>query len=92
MAGQPRNRALAPDRLGALALLFFVLGAAAPLASTAGGTSTGWAVTGVAGIPIAFLVKAVLLQTTQPARRRLRAGRAARWVRDRPARIALADR
>lgn len=61
MAGQPRNRALAPDRLGAVALLFFVLGAAAPLASTAGGTSTGWAVTGVAGIPIAFLVTAVLL-------------------------------
>ncbi|MGH3546793.1 MAG: hypothetical protein ACRDQU_01420 [Pseudonocardiaceae bacterium] len=61
MAERSGNRhrgtgALAPDRLGAVALVFFVLGAAAPLASTAGGTSTGWAVTGVAGIPIAFLV------------------------------------
>lgn len=57
MAGQPGSRdrcGLAPDRLGVSGLLFFVLGAAAPLASTAGGTSTGWAVTGVTGIPIAF--------------------------------------
>lgn len=64
MTMQPHNRgasALAPDRLGAPGLVFFVLGAAAPLASTAGGASTGWAVTGVAGIPIAFLVTAVLL-------------------------------
>jgi amino acid transporter len=64
MTMHPHNRgasALAPDRLGALGLVFFVLGAAAPLASTAGGASTGWAVTGVAGIPVAFLVTAVLL-------------------------------
>jgi amino acid transporter len=61
MAPLRGRTALVPDRLGALGLVFFVLGAAAPLASTAGGTSTGWAVTGVAGIPIAFLVTAVLL-------------------------------
>ncbi len=41
--------------------MFFVLGAAAPLASTAGGASTGWAVTGVTQIPLAFVVTAVLL-------------------------------
>ncbi|WP_243726001.1 APC family permease [Actinomadura rubrisoli] len=38
-----------------------MLSAAAPLASTAGGTSTGWAVTGVTQIPLAFVVTAVLL-------------------------------
>jgi amino acid transporter len=38
-----------------------VMAAAAPLTVVAGGATTGWAVTGVVGIPIAYLAVAVIL-------------------------------
>ena len=42
-------------------MVFFVAGAVAPLTVIAGVVSTGWAVTGVTGFPLAFLVVAALL-------------------------------
>lgn len=53
--------ALARDRLGVPAVIFFVMSAAAPLTVVAGLVTTGFAVTQVTGIPFAFLVIAVIL-------------------------------
>ncbi|MEV0608642.1 APC family permease [Polymorphospora rubra] len=55
------SSALARNRLGIPSVIFFVLSAAAPLTVVAGLVTTGYAVTGVTGIPLAFLVIAVLL-------------------------------
>ncbi|MFI6319005.1 APC family permease [Nonomuraea sp. NPDC050556] len=55
------TNALAASRLGPGAVLFFVLSAAAPLTVVAGVISTGYAVTGITGLPIAFLVVGVVL-------------------------------
>jgi amino acid transporter len=52
---------LARNRLGVPAVVFFVLAAAAPLTVVAGGATTGWAVTGVIGIPISYLAVGVVL-------------------------------
>ncbi|MFI7209408.1 APC family permease [Micromonospora aurantiaca (nom. illeg.)] len=52
---------LARGRLGIPAVVFFVVAAAAPLTAVAGGTTTGYAVTGVRGIPLAYLVVAAVL-------------------------------
>ncbi|MEV0428245.1 APC family permease [Micromonospora sp. NPDC050495] len=52
---------LARGRLGIPAVVFFVVAAAAPLTAVAGGASTGYAVTGVRGIPLAYLVVAGVL-------------------------------
>ncbi|GAA4263747.1 APC family permease [Dactylosporangium darangshiense] len=52
---------LARNRLGVPAVVFFVLAAAAPMTVVAGGATTGWAVTGVKGIPIAYLAIAAVL-------------------------------
>ncbi|GAA2618672.1 APC family permease [Dactylosporangium fulvum] len=54
-------RTLARNRLGVPAVVFFVLAAAAPLTVVAGGATTGWAVTGVIGIPVAYLAVAAVL-------------------------------
>jgi amino acid transporter len=53
--------ALAQNRLGAPAILYFVMSAAAPLTVVAGLITTGYAVTGVTGLPLAFLIVAVVL-------------------------------
>ncbi|TDB71850.1 APC family permease [Micromonospora sp. KC721] len=53
--------ALARGRLGVPSVIFFVLSAAAPLTVVAGVVTTGYAVTGVTGIPLAFLVVAAVL-------------------------------
>ncbi|MEH0841588.1 APC family permease [Micromonospora sp. CPCC 205711] len=53
--------ALARGRLGIPSVIFFVLSAAAPLTVVAGVVTTGYAVTGVTGIPLAFLVIAAVL-------------------------------
>ncbi|TDB70016.1 APC family permease [Micromonospora sp. KC723] len=53
--------ALARGRLGVPSVIFFVLSAAAPLTVIAGVVTTGYAVTGVTGIPLAFLVVAAVL-------------------------------
>jgi len=52
---------LASQRLGVPTVVYFVLSAAAPLTVVGGVVSTGFAVTGVTGIPLAFLVVAVVL-------------------------------
>jgi amino acid transporter len=55
------SKALAADRLGVPAVLFFVLAGVAPLTVTAGVIPTAYATTGLTGIPAAFLVIAVIL-------------------------------
>jgi amino acid transporter len=55
------SNALARDRLGVAAVVFFVMSAAAPLTVVAGVVPTGLAVTGLTGISIAFLAVAVVL-------------------------------
>jgi len=53
--------ALARDRLGVRAVVFFVMSGIAPLTVVAGAIPTAYAVTGMASIPAAFLVVAILL-------------------------------
>jgi amino acid transporter len=55
------SRALARDRLGIPAVLFFVLSGVAPLTVAAGVIPTAYATTGLTGIPAAFVVVAVIL-------------------------------
>lgn len=54
-------RALARDRLGVPAVLFFVLASVAPLTVAAGVIPTAYLTTGLTGIPAAFLAIAVVL-------------------------------
>jgi amino acid transporter len=54
-------QALARDRLGVPAVLFFVLAGVAPLTVAAGVIPTAYATTGLTGIPAAFIVVAVIL-------------------------------
>ncbi len=55
------SRALARDRLGAPAVLFFVLAGVAPLTVAAGVIPTAYQTTGLTAIPGAFLVVAAIL-------------------------------
>ncbi|HUY51923.1 MAG TPA: APC family permease [Streptosporangiaceae bacterium] len=55
------SRALARDRLGVPAVLFFVMAGVAPLTVAAGVIPTAYQTTGLTGIPAAFLVIAVIL-------------------------------
>ena len=55
------SRALARDKLGVLAVLAFILASIAPMTVAAGVIPTAYALTGLAGIPAAFLVTAVVL-------------------------------
>ena len=55
------SRALAADRLGVPAVLFFVLAGVAPLTVTAGVIPTAYATTGLTAIPAAFMIVAVIL-------------------------------
>jgi len=55
------SRALARDRLGVPAVLFFVLAGVAPLTVAAGVIPTAYQTTGLTGIPAAFLVISVIL-------------------------------
>ncbi|MEV7971103.1 APC family permease [Sphaerisporangium sp. NPDC088356] len=50
------SAALAKDRLGVPSVVFFVVSAAAPLMVVAGSVPTAYAVTGVIGVPFAFLM------------------------------------
>lgn len=52
---------LAADRLGVPAVVFFVMSAATPLTVVAGVVTTGYATTGLIGIPLAFVAVGVLL-------------------------------
>jgi amino acid transporter len=55
------SRALARDRLGVSAVLFFVLAGVAPLTVAAGVIPSAYAATGLTGIPVAFVSIAVIL-------------------------------
>jgi amino acid transporter len=55
------SRTLASNRLGVPAVVFFVLSAATPLTVVAGVVTTGYAVTEIIGLPIAFVAMALLL-------------------------------
>lgn len=55
------SRTLAHNRLGVPTVVFFVLSAATPLTVVAGVVTTGFAVTGVIGLPVAFVAIAALL-------------------------------
>jgi hypothetical protein len=55
------SKALARDRRGVPAVLFFVLAGVAPLTVAAGVIPTAYATTGLTGIPAAFIVIAVIL-------------------------------
>jgi len=62
-ASRPSNvsTALAADRLGVPAVVFFVMSAATPLTVVAGVVTTGYAVTGITGLPVAFIVIGAVL-------------------------------
>ncbi|MGH3713256.1 MAG: hypothetical protein ACRDT4_07305 [Micromonosporaceae bacterium] len=60
------SRALARDRLGAVAITFLMLAAAAPFVVIAGAISQAYGVSGVTAVPVAFLVVAVLLVAFVP--------------------------
>lgn len=55
------SRALAADRLGVPDVVYFVLSAAAPLTVVAGVVTTAYAVTGITGLPIAFIAVGAVL-------------------------------
>jgi amino acid transporter/GNAT superfamily N-acetyltransferase len=55
------SRVLASNRLGVASVVFFIVAGAAPLTTAAGGVTTGFAVTGVLGLPLAYLLIAVVL-------------------------------
>jgi amino acid transporter len=55
------SRALARDKLGMFAVLAFILASIAPMTVAAGVIPTAYAVTGLTGIPAAFLAVAVVL-------------------------------
>jgi amino acid transporter len=55
------SRALARDKLGIFAVLAFILASIAPMTVAAGVIPTAYAVTGLTGIPVAFLAVAVVL-------------------------------
>ncbi len=76
--------ALTANRLGVFDVIMFALTAAAPLMVVGGVVTTGWAVTGTTGFPLAFLVMGGLLITPSGPR-----GRRARTP-DRPVRCRLA--
>jgi amino acid transporter len=55
------SRALARDKLGMFAVLAFILASIAPMTVCAGVIPTAYAVTGLTGIPVAFLAVAIVL-------------------------------
>ncbi|MUN38831.1 APC family permease [Actinomadura litoris] len=57
----PSSGASGRRRIGAPEIVFFVVAASAPLTVAAGGLPTSFAVTGVTGIPLLYVVLAVLL-------------------------------
>lgn len=57
----PVTTALAADRLGVPAVVFFVMSAATPLGVIAGVVTTGYATTGLTGLPLAFVVVGLVL-------------------------------
>ena len=58
---EPLAGTLARRRLGVVHLFFFVVAASAPLTVLGGGVTTTYAVTGSKGVPLSFIVLAVIL-------------------------------
>ncbi|MEV6607578.1 APC family permease [Kutzneria sp. NPDC051319] len=56
-----RERGLARPRLGVVQILFFVVAASGPLYAIAGGVTATYAVTGVVGVPLSFVLLAPVL-------------------------------
>jgi amino acid transporter len=56
-----RERGLARPRLGVVQILFFVVGASGPLYAIAGGVTATYAVTGIVGVPLSFVLLAPAL-------------------------------
>lgn len=59
--GGSLTASLAADKLGIPAVVFFVVSAATPLTAVAGVITLGYAVTGLIGLPLAFLLIGALL-------------------------------
>jgi amino acid transporter len=57
----PVASTLAANRLGVPAVVFFVMSAATPLTVVAGVVTTGYATTGLTGIPLSFLIVGAVL-------------------------------
>jgi amino acid transporter len=60
-AVQGFTRGLAKPRLGVAQIVFFVVAASGPLFAIAGGISTTYAVTGITGVPLSFILLAPVL-------------------------------
>ncbi|MFD9895745.1 APC family permease [Amycolatopsis sp. NPDC059027] len=60
-ARSPETPAPRPRSLGVPDIVFFIVAASAPLTVAAGGISTSYAVTGIEGIPLSYLVLAAVL-------------------------------
>jgi amino acid transporter len=55
------SASLAKDRLGVFAVIMFAMTAAAPLLVVGGLVESGWAATGVTGLPLAFVLIGIVL-------------------------------
>jgi amino acid transporter len=55
------NASLAKDRLGVVSVIMFAMTAAAPLLVVGGVVVTGWALTGVTGLPLSFVLVGIVL-------------------------------
>jgi amino acid transporter len=55
------TRGLAKPRLGVAQIVFFVVAASGPLFAIAGGITTTYAVTGIIGVPLSFVILAPIL-------------------------------
>ena len=60
-ADVPADERLGARRLGVPSLVFMIIAASAPLTVVAGGVPSNFAVTGLLGIPLSFLVLGVVL-------------------------------
>ncbi|GAA3679459.1 APC family permease [Arthrobacter ginkgonis] len=60
-SGQPASPHLGQRRLGVPALVFMIIAASAPLTVVAGGVTSNFAVTGLLGIPLSFVVLGAVL-------------------------------
>lgn len=58
---QPTTTGLNSRRIGTLALVFMIIAASAPLTVVAGGVPSNFAVTGLLGIPLSFVVLGIIL-------------------------------
>src|SRR5690625_3027268 len=61
ISGEPGTTGLDSRRIGTLALVFMIIAASAPLTVVAGGVPSNFAVTGLLGVPLSFLVLGIIL-------------------------------